>query len=279
MKTEKRALTLYLLIVLILSAPLEAAWLYYGEAGAGLAPLAMTFPLIAALIVKFIFFRKQKVLGLGLGKPAYYFFAILIPTLYIGLSYILYWLFAPGSFVGIGALTDAILNAVNINNAPAAITIAIILSLLMNLIFCFGEEAGWRGLMYPLMHTMWGRNKALLISGGIWAVWHMAPLAAGLYMAGAPVYYQIPMFTIHIIAISVGMSWLRMKSGSVWPAVIWHALHNLYDQAIFRTMTAAGNSSYFISETGVITTLCAVLSAVLILTFGKFEKTCEQPQK
>ena len=38
-------------------------------------------------------------------------------------------------------------------------------------------------------------------------------------------------------------------------------------------MTSVDNSTYFISETGFITTLLAVLFAVLILVFGKFEKS------
>jgi len=267
---------MFLAIVVILSAPIEAIWLLNGEDGAGVAPLLMMAPLVAALAVKLKYFKKQGVLGIALGKPIHYLYAVIIPTLYIGLSYAIYWLFAPGAFVGPAELASILSSAVKISNAPVAMTIAVISMLLLNSLFCFGEEAGWRGLMYPLMHGMWGRNKALLISGAVWAAWHMAPLVAGVYMSGAPVAYQIPMFTLQLISISVGMSWLRMKSGSVWPAVIWHALHNFYDQLVFRSMTAAvGNSAYFISETGFITTLCAVASAALILAFGKFAKSAD----
>jgi membrane protease YdiL (CAAX protease family) len=30
-----------------------------------------------------------------------------------------------------------------------------------------------------------------------------------------------------VVAIAVPMAWLRLRTGSVWPAAIMHALHNL----------------------------------------------------
>jgi len=67
-----------------------------------------------------------------------------------------------------------------------------------------------------------------------------------------------------------------MKSGSVWPAVLWHIMHNFLDQLVFAAMTGGAGRAYFVSETGFITTLFAVLSAALILIFGKFGKACAQ---
>ena len=275
MKKEKRILTLYLIFVFAISAPIEAIWIFYGDAVAGIALLLMLVPAIVAVILKLLFFRKQSILGLGIGKPLYYLYAVAIPLIYIGLSYLLYWLFVPAAFVGTGVLIEAISNAMNIQNASVAIIVGFAVIILTNIPFSFGEEAGWRGLMYPIMHKLWGRNKALIISGGIWAVWHLPPLVSGDYMAGAPILYQIPMFIIQILALTVVASWLRMKSSSIWPAVLWHTLHNFLDQAVFTSMTSGAYRAYFVSETGLITTLFAVVSAILILAFGKFQKTNE----
>jgi membrane protease YdiL (CAAX protease family) len=236
-----------------------------------MAQILMLVPAIIAIILSLIFYRKQKVLGLGFGKPIYYVFAVIIPLFYIGLSYWIYWLLVPGGFAGAAALTEAVSNAINIQNIPVAIAIVSGITILGNIPFTFGEEAGWRGLMYPIMHKLWGRNKALIISGIIWACWHLPALISGTYMAGATLLYQIPMFIIHILAVTVVASWLRVKSNSVWPAVLWHTMHNFLDQGVFRSMTATENSAYFISETGFITTLFAVLSAIIILVFDKFE--------
>ena len=275
MKKEKRILTLYLIFVFAISAPIEAIWIFYGDAVAGIAPLLMLVPAIATVILKLLFFRKQRILGLGIGKPLYYFYAVTIPLFYIGLSYLLYWLFVPASFAGTGVLVETISNAMNIQNAPVAIIVGFAVIILTNIPFSFGEEAGWRGLMYPIMHKLWGRDKALIISGGIWAVWHLPALVSGVYMAGAPILYQIPMFIIQILALTVVASWLRMKSNSIWPAVLWHTLHNFLDQTVFTSMTSGAYRAYFVSETGLITTLFAVVSAIVILVFGKFQKTNE----
>ena len=284
MKKEKRALVLYLILVFAVSAPIEAMWIFYGEAGAGFAAPLMCVPAIVAVVLKLIYFRKQSLLGLGFGKPVYYLFAMVIPLAYIGLSYWLYWLLIPGTFTGAGVLVQAVSNAVKIHNLPVAIAVTFVLAILMNSPFTLGEELGWRGLMYPIMHRMWGRNKALLISGCVWAAWHLPLLISGVYMAGATVLYQIPMFIIQFLSITVVASWLRMKSNSVWPAVLWHSVHNFLDQSVFTSMSGGANRAYFVSETGFITTLFAVVIAVLILVFGKFGKMGENhniftPQK
>ena len=275
MSKEKRVLTLYLILVFVISAPIEALWIYYGQAGANLAALLMLVPAIIAIILKIFFFRKQSLLGLGIGRPIYYLYAILIPLAYIGLSYLLYWLIVPGTFVGAGVLVNAITNTINIQNLPLAIAAVLGVTILANIPVTFGEEAGWRGLMYPIMQKLWGRDKALVISGGIWAIWHLPPLISGVYMPGASILYQIPVFIIDIFAMTVIVSWLRMKSNSIWPCVLWHIMHNFLDQAVFTSMSSGANRAYFVSETGFITTLFAVLFAVLILIFGKFNKTLE----
>jgi len=87
------------------------------------------------------------------------------------------------------------------------------------------------------------------------------------------------MFIISILAYTVIISWFRMKSGSVWPAVLWHSAHNYLDQNVFSQMTNSQDSAYFIGETGFITAGIAVLFAVLILVFGKFDRSDTTPSK
>lgn len=46
--------------------------------------------------------------------------------------------------------------------------------------------------------------------------------------------------------------------------------HNNYDQAVFGLITAGGHRMYFVSETGVLTILCAwALAAVLYIRARK----------
>ena len=222
MKKEKRTLALYLIIVFAISIPIEILWIIFGEAGTGLAALLMLLPAIVAIILKLIFFRKEPLLGLGLGKkPVYYLLALVIPLVYIGLSYSLYWLFTPEAFAGTGVFVEEISAAFKVQNPNAAfIFMAIAVSILSNTPITFGEEVGWRGFMFPIMYKLWGRNKALITSGLIWAAWHLPVLVSGNYMPGANVLYKVPMFVISILACTVIVSWFRMKSGSVWPGTL-----------------------------------------------------------
>ena len=52
-----------------------------------------------------------------------------------------------------------------------------------------------------------------------------------------------------------------------------HAAHNNYDQSVFQVITAGDNKMYFISETGVLTILCAwVLAAIMYIRAKKQTK-------
>ncbi len=270
MTKEKHALRLYLIIVFVLSAAVQALWIASGDAGSLISQLLMVIPMIAALAVKAVFYGKQALLGFRAGTPVYYLFAVLLPLGYIGLGYALYWLFVPGTYAGPDTLIRAAAGAVPIGSIPLAVLVAYGVTLLGSMIGSLGEEAGWRGFMYPNMQKMWGRNRALLVSGLIWAAWHVPLMLGGVYNVGTPLWYGIPLFILHILALNVIASWLMVKSGSVWPAAIWHAMQNFLNQVVFRSMTAVENSAYFIDETGFISTLSAVLCAALLIAFGRF---------
>jgi hypothetical protein len=75
----------------------------------------------------------------------------------------------------------------------------------------------------------------------------------GSYGAGStPLAYRIACFSAMVIADGVIMAWLRMKSGSNWPAVIMHATHNGVIQAFFDAITAPTSATpWFIGEFGI----------------------------
>ena len=90
-------------------------------------------------------------------------------------------------------------------------------------------------------------------------------MLAGLYQAGTPVWYQLPVFTMEILAVAAILGTLRLKSQSVWPAVLLHAAHNYFDQVIFSPLTGNAMGHYFVGETGIITAAFACLIAVLLI--------------
>ena len=67
-----------------------------------------------------------------------------------------------------------------------------------------------------------------------------------------------------IFGLSFALTWLRLKSGSLWTAVFLHASHNVFIQQFFTPFTYdTGNTAYFIDEFGIGLALVSLLIAYL----------------
>src|SRR5205814_3457285 len=88
--------------------------------------------------------------------------------------------------------------------------------------------------------------------GVIWCAWHLPGVLTGSYgPAGTPKAYQLACFAAMVVTTGVVLAWLRVRSGSVWPAVVMHATHNGIIQAFFDRITAdTGPTAYLIGEFG-----------------------------
>jgi len=144
---------------------------------------------------------------------------------------------------------------------------AILISPVINSIFTFGEEFGWRGyLLQKLLPA--GETKAMIKLGIIWGAWH-APVIMmghnyGLDYTGVP-WTGILAMTWFCIVVGILLSWIALKGGSVWPAVLGHAsLNGIAGVAIFFTK---GNPSTLLGPmpTGVIGGIGFLFAAILIL--------------
>lgn len=82
-----------------------------------------------------------------------------------------------------------------------------------------GEEFGWRGYLLPCLMPL-GQNPAIILSGVIWACWHL-PLNL-LYGANGGL-KGFPLFLVSTIGLGTVLGWLRLRSASVWPAAIMHS--------------------------------------------------------
>jgi uncharacterized protein len=83
----------------------------------------------------------------------------------------------------------------------------------------FGEEFGWRGYLLPRLMPL-GQNRAILLSGVIWACWHL-PLNL-LYGVNGGL-SGFPFWLVWIIGLGAVLGWLRLRARSVWPAAILHS--------------------------------------------------------
>lgn len=93
-----------------------------------------------------------------------------------------------------------------------------------NALFAFGEEVGWRGWLLPML-TPLGTWPALLVSGVIWGLWHMPVTLLG-HNFGLTDWRGVALMTIGSVIWGIVFGWLRLRTGSVWPAVLAHASLN-----------------------------------------------------
>lgn len=122
-----------------------------------------------------------------------------------------------------------------------------------------GEEIGWRGLLVPELSRRFAFTKTALISGAIWAVWHYPILLFADYNAGTPAWYGLTCFTICVIGIGFVFAYVRLVSGSVWPAAILHGSHNLWIQQVFDPLTGdTGKTPWIIGEFGAALAIVAI---------------------
>lgn len=99
----------------------------------------------------------------------------------------------------------------------------------INAVFAVGEEAGWRGYLYPRLSARFGRRRGYILGGVIWGLWH-APIIAlghnyGVEYWGYPVTGILAM-CVFCIAAGTALAFLYEKSGSVWPCAIAHGAVN-----------------------------------------------------
>jgi uncharacterized protein len=279
---ERKSIIMFLIIVIFLSSIVDFIWIRGGEAATvkGISALLMWCPGVAALIVRRIYYKKQSLLGFNKCKPNYMIAAVLIPLAYIALSYGLYWLINSDSFLGrLNIPTQVAANytdKVRTDSAAAAL-ITWVVTVISSIIAAAGEEIGWRGFLLPQMTKIWSFKKAVIVSGLIWAVWHMPIMISGLYNSGTPIWHQLPMFTIDILAFTIIISMLRMESKSIWPAIFIHAFHNNFDQIIFGPMTIGSAKVYYVGEIGIITISAIIFSAALTVKYFR-RKSREQMQ-
>jgi membrane protease YdiL (CAAX protease family) len=147
------------------------------------------------------------------------------------------------------------------------------ISVLVASLSAFGEELGWRGWLLPNLLPL-GTWPALLVSGAIWGVWH-APLILLGYNYQRTDVVGVLLMVGWCMLLGVVIGWLRLRSASVWPAVIAHGAVNA---AVGALLLFASPTS--MQDTGSVFgtllgwpgwILLAVVALVLVVT-GQFGK-------
>ncbi len=106
---------------------------------------------------------------------------------------------------------------------------AIIIAPFINMIPAFGEEIGWRGMLFPTLSEHMSTRSAALVSGVIWGVWHTPVIAMGHnYGMDYPGFPIVGILTMILLctAFACWLSYLRTVTESVWPCALAHGAFN-----------------------------------------------------
>lgn len=226
-------------------------------------------PLLAAFITKLVLQKNLRELGWKLGKLKYLGAASILAFLIALVSAVLVWKlgFADLQINPFIAETKAGINetfGLEITSDTITIIVVTVLNGTLFLLIAFGaigEEFGWRGFLVPELYKHYNFTKTSLISGVIWAVFHY-PLLFGL-MAPRLGISPWPMLIIALFAgigLSTIMAWFRIKSGSVWTIILFHAALNIHNQGFFQNITVKNSdiSNYISGEHGLMLAIVVV---------------------
>jgi membrane protease YdiL (CAAX protease family) len=264
-KETWKTIFLFLAIVILLTSPFHYAIvnLYPSRIYVG---AIMWCPAIAALITLKIKGRKISSLNWNWGNWKYIRMSYVIPALYGIITYVLIWIFGLGNLANSEAITEwgKELGLIGIGTlSPTSITIiAIMLLATIEVIRAsattLGEEIGWRGFFIYELRKVLSFTGVSIFSGLIWSFWHW-PL---LVYYGNNVLLEFTTFTIVIVSMSFIMTYYTFKSKSLWPAVIFHAVSNVYIQKILPELTIKNEGTeYWLGENG-------IMFAIVTCVFG-----------
>ena len=213
--------------------------------GGAYAYALMWCPGVSALATRLALQRNLRGEGWGWGATRWAALAYVLPLCYATAAYGLVWLTGLGG-VDLGRFQNRVLPFV-------------VFGSLVSLFSATGEELGWRGFLVPTLARTMSFERTAVVSGVIWAAWHVPIIAFADYNAGTPMWYALPCFGIMVVSLAIPMAWLRLRSGSVWPAAILHATHNLFVQGFFDRVTV---------DTGPTRWLTGEFGAALMITIG-----------
>ena len=228
----------------------------------------MWCPGISALITMKILNRNISDLGWKWGENKYQIQSYLIPLFYAFTAYLAIWLFGWGGFYN-EEFVNSLAESFGLDSMGHGFTIAFyvilagIFGTIREMASALGEEIGWRGFLVPELFKKYGFTITSLISGFIWGVWHLPILPTCCFNSGTPSWYAMSCFMTMVIGMSFIYTWFRMKSGSLWTAVILHATHVLYVHTIFTPLTTdTGNTAYYIDEFGIVLPIVVLVFAI-----------------
>nr|WP_321407108.1 type II CAAX endopeptidase family protein [uncultured Carboxylicivirga sp.] len=237
----------------------------------------MWSPAIAAIITLKLNKRPVSSLNWNWGNWKYIRLSYIVPALYGIITYLLIWIFGLGEIANKETITewakDIGLIGIGTLNSTSIIFIAIILlgtvEVIRSAATTLGEEIGWRGFFIYELRKVLSFTGVSVFSGVIWATWHWPVIV----YYGENVFVELASFYVVIISMSFMMTYYTFKSNSLWPAVLFHAVSNVYIQKILPELTIKSEGTeYWLGENGVMFAIVTCVFGIYFWRKGKKEK-------
>jgi len=264
-KEAWKTIFIFLALVIALTSPFHYAIvnLYPSRIYVG---AIMWCPAIATIITLKLKGRSISSLNWKWGNWYFIRLSYLVPALYAIMTYGLIWIFGLGSLAnketiiewakeigltGIGTLSPSVAVIVGLLLLG---TVGVIRAMATTL----GEEIGWRGFFVYELRKVLSFTGVSIFSGLIWAAWHWPLL---VYYSNNILLEFITFFTV-IISMSFIMTYYTFRSKSLWPAVIFHAVSNVFVQKILPPFTIkVEGTEHWLGENG-------IMFAIVTCVFG-----------
>lgn len=265
-KETWKTISIFLLILTILSSIFHYAIVNLYPSSIYIGGL-MWCPALAAIITLKYKGSAISSLNWSWGNWKYIRFSYTVPALYTFITYMLIWILGLGSLANAAEILDwakelGLLGIGSLNPTYALIIALVLLGtvgVIRAMATTLGEEIGWRGFFIYELRKVLSFTGVSIFSGIIWASWHW-PL---LVYYGGNVLLEMAAFFVVIISMSFIITYYTFKSRSLWPAVIFHAVSNVYIQKIFPPLTReTEGSEYWLGENGIMFALVTFVFAI-----------------
>jgi uncharacterized protein len=212
---------LYTAIVLIVSWTVQGLIITNGGVKAyGILGLICMMWIPGIIAIFYRVFTKQGFKDAGFKKFSFKFFllSLAIPLLFAFITNFVAHLldirlFAPISLERLGTAFTRILLILGIGFFGA-----------------LGEEIGWRGFLISKMQKS-KFPRYMLCSGVIWALWHLPLVTFGGYYENNNLFQVAVLYTLSILTFNYFISWMFIKTQSIWIATTTHMFENFFFQA------------------------------------------------
>jgi len=266
-KVAWKTIIIFLVLVFALTSPFHYAIvnLYPSRIYVG---AIMWCPAVAAIITLKI--TGRSILSLNWKWPnwKYIQWSYLVPAIYAIITYALIWILGLGSLANEETILEWAeeigLTGIGTLSPSVAVIVGVLLlgsvGVIRAMATTLGEEIGWRGFFIYELRKVLSFTGVSIFSGLVWAAWHWPLL---VYYSNNILMEFITFFTV-IISMSFMMTYYTFKSKSLWPAVLFHAVSNVYIQKIFPPLTTkVAGAEHWLGENG-------IMFAIVTGMFGIF---------